>query len=212
MCVFLAVLPTMYSGGAAQKPSMDFRVCVLQRRTVTPRRFAAQCLWVRASDWKHQASVIKFLKSNKRKFTGLAWLRSALGRASLCVPGSAGQICAAQHGGEDKPGERKGGISQGCFKTRSSELQICYGKKEVLIVSHPSLFTAQSLTVRTLSPAAPSWRRWCSSPPPRRSMNKGWDSASRCKSHPRAAPFTGVPWEITVFGSRPNPAERARGN
>lgn len=144
MCTSGSSSPPRAQKGLSRNETWTSESALFRGGTVTPSGFAAQCLWARASDWKHRASVIKFLKSNKRKIYSGALIRELIGkgvalRSGKCRARSAWHSAAGLCG-EDKPGERKGGISRRSFKTRSSELQICYGKKEVLIVSHPSLF------------------------------------------------------------------------
>lgn len=104
-----------------------------------------QYLQARVSNSKNRASAIKVLKSDKRKFTVGHDLRIHRERRSSAFQEA--QARSAWHSTaelciRDKPGERKGGVSQTCFKIRSSELQICYGKKELSIVSHPSMSVA----------------------------------------------------------------------
>lgn len=173
---FWQLFPPCAQEGLSANKTWTFESGLFQGLTVTPWGFAARYLWVKASDWRDQASVIKCLKSNKRKFTAVTWCRSSLGNARKRSAGPRGTARPGFAPGISQE-KGKGGFSQRSFKIRSSELQIGYGKKEVLLVPHPSLLAVQSCTIRTPAPAIPSWRRWRFSPPPPRWQNEGWDPA-----------------------------------
>lgn len=76
---FLTALSPLCSAGNTW--NVDFRVCAPGGGAMTTWGFAARSLRARASNWRDQASVITFFKSNKRKFTAVIWFRSLLGKA-----------------------------------------------------------------------------------------------------------------------------------